>query len=320
MVTEIGKNIVLAADLLQKGEIVAIPTETVYGLAGNALDSEAVIRIYEAKQRPRFNPLIIHFSSLKAAEKYVKAVPSEIMALAAKFSPGPLSYLLPKTSLVPDLVTAGSDKVVIRIPSHPMTLELLKLLDFPLAAPSANPFGYISPVTADHVNAGLKGKIPYILDGGICAVGLESTIVGVEGDDIIIHRLGGITVDDIRSVSGKTPKFSLSHKKPDTPGQLKSHYAPTKPLLIGDVDGLLNANPGKKIAVISFIKKYNAYLSKALSLSGNLHEAASNLFTTLRELDRSDAEIIFAEVFPNEGIGMAINDRLSRAASRSSPF
>ncbi|HLO80055.1 MAG TPA: L-threonylcarbamoyladenylate synthase [Chitinophagaceae bacterium] len=321
MKTELGKDILHAAELLRKGEIVAIPTETVYGLAGNALDDEAVIRIYEAKQRPRFNPLIIHLPSIEAAGNYVKEIPDVIHALADRFSPGPLSYLLPKTSIVSDLVTAGSDKVVIRIPAHPQTLELLRQLNFPLAAPSANPFGYVSPVTADHVLQGLGGKIPYILDGGACSVGLESTIIGMDGDDIIIHRLGGVSAEDIRSVTGKDPKFSLLHKKPDTPGQLESHYAPAKPLYVGDVNRLIHANPGKKkIAVISFVNTYDVYLSRPLSVTGNLHEAASNLFTALRELDRSDAEIIFAERFPDEGIGMAINDRLSRAGVSSAPF
>jgi L-threonylcarbamoyladenylate synthase len=320
MLTEIGKDITRAADLLRNGEVVAIPTETVYGLAGNALDTEAVIRIYEAKQRPRFNPLIIHVPSLESAGKYVKEVPAEIRALAARFSPGPLSYLLPKTAVVPDLVTAGSDRVVIRIPSHSLTLDLLGQLDFPLAAPSANPFGYVSPVTAEHVKQGLNGRIPYILDGGPCSVGLESTIVGIEDGEIFIHRLGGVTADDIRSVIGREPKFSLFHKKPDTPGQLKSHYAPGKPLIVGDVDAIIDSNPGKKIAVISYNRKYDVFLNKVLSPTGNLHEAASNLFTALRELDRSEAEIILAEKFPDEGMGMAINDRLSRAAVSSSPL
>lgn len=320
MLTEIGISITHAADLLTNGEVVAIPTETVYGLAGNALDDEAVIRIYEAKQRPRFNPLIIHVHSLKAAGKYVKEIPAEIQALAARFSPGPLSYLLPKSSLVPDLVTAGSERVVIRIPSHPMTLQLLEQLDFPLAAPSANPFGYVSPVTAEHVKEGLNGKIPYILNGGPCSVGLESTIVGMEHGEIVIHRLGGVTADDIRSVIGREPKFSLLHKNPETPGQLKSHYAPGKPLMFGDVDAYIDSNPGKKIAVISYTKKYDVFLNKELSAAGNLHQAASNLFSVLRELDRSEAEIILAERFPDEGIGMAINDRLSRAAVGSSPL
>jgi L-threonylcarbamoyladenylate synthase len=317
MITEIGQELWRASRILQQGGLVAIPTETVYGLAGNALDSEAVINIYEVKGRPRFNPLIMHLPSLQAAEQYVTDIPAPLRLLAEQFSPGPLSYLLPKSSLVPDLITAGSDKVVVRIPSHPMTLELLLQIDFPLAAPSANPFGYVSPVTAEHVKEGLNGRIPYILNGGACSVGLESTIIGMEDEELIIHRVGAVTADDIFNVTGIKPRFSLLHKKPDTPGQLKSHYAPVKPLLVGDLSTLIPAHSGKKIAVISFMDLWrDVHISRALSSGGNLHEAAANLFTVLRELDKSDADLILAEVFPNTGIGQAINDRLSRAGGR----
>jgi L-threonylcarbamoyladenylate synthase len=317
MITEIGQDISKAAILLRTGALVAIPTETVYGLAGNALNSEAVINLFEVKGRPRFNPLIMHLPSLAAAEHYVTHIPAPLRLLADQFSPGPLSYLLPKSSLVPDLITAGSDKVVIRVPSHPMTLELLQQLEIPLAAPSANPFGYVSPVTAEHVKEGLDGKIPYILNGGPCSVGLESTIVGMEGDQIIIHRLGGVTAEDIFHVTGIKPGFSLLHKKPDTPGQLMSHYAPAKPLIVGDLSTLVAAHAGKKLAVISFTDhRVDVHISKVMSPSGDLHEAAANLFAVLRELDKSDAELILAELFPATGIGQAINDRLSRAGGR----
>lgn len=317
MITEIGQEISKAVLLLQAGALVAIPTETVYGLAGNALNSEAVINIFEVKGRPRFNPLIMHLPSLRAAEQYVTDIPAPLRLLAEHFSPGPLSYLLPKSSLVPDLVTAGSDKVVVRIPSHPMTLELLQQIDFPLAAPSANPFGYVSPVTAEHVKEGLNGRIPYILNGGACSVGLESTIIGMEDEEMIIHRVGAITAEDIFNVTGIKPRFSLLHKKPDTPGQLKLHYAPAKPLLVGDLSSLIPAHSGKKLAVISFMDHWqDVYISKVMSASGNLHEAAASLFTVLRELDKSDADLILAELFPNTGIGQAINDRLSRAGGR----
>jgi L-threonylcarbamoyladenylate synthase len=295
--------------------LVAIPTETVYGLAGNALDNEAVLGIYEAKQRPRFNPLILHLPDFSVVDKYVTEIPEDANILSKQFSPGPISFLLPKSAIVPDLVTAGSDKVVIRIPSHPMALELLRMLTFPLAAPSANPFGYVSPVSAQHVLEGLGGKIPYILDGGTCTVGLESTIVGFENNEIIIHRLGGITVEDIRRITGKDPLLSLLHKQPETPGQLKSHYAPSKKLLSGDVYELMKQNTGKKVAVISFRNKYPEVEDNfILSPSGNLHEAASNLFSALRDLDKKEVELILAEKFPDVGIGRAINDRLSRAS------
>jgi L-threonylcarbamoyladenylate synthase len=316
MVTGIGTDIGYAAELLRGGALVAIPTETVYGLAGNALDNEAVIGIYEAKGRPRFNPLIMHLPSLEAATPYVGSIPDELALLAERFSPGPISFLLPKTSLVPDIITAGSDKVVIRIPAHPMTLELLGLLDFPLAAPSANPFGYVSPVTAQHVYDGLHGKIPYILDGGPCGVGVESTIVGMEGDELVVYRVGGIGVEDIAAVTGKRPRFELLHTKPDTPGQLKSHYAPGKKVVVGDAEAEIARHAGKKVAVISLSRSYKgAYLNHVLSDTGDLREAASKLFHTLRELDRSDADLIVAERFPDEGIGMAINDRLGRASA-----
>jgi len=315
MKTRVGNDINLAASLLRNGELVAIPTETVYGLAGNALDNEAVLGIYEAKQRPAFNPLIIHLVDFSYAEKYVADIPGDAVLLAEYFLPGPISFLLPKKTIVPDLVTAGSDKVVVRIPSHPIALALLAKLDFPLAAPSANPFGYVSPVTAQHVMDGLSGKIPYILDGGRCTVGLESTIVGFEDDEIIIHRLGAITAEDIRDLTGKQPKFSLLHTQPDTPGQLKSHYSPATPVKIGDVEALIRENKDKKIAVISFHQQYSDVLNFILSPTANLHEAASNLFAALRKLDTEDVDIILAEVFPDEGIGKAINDRLGRASS-----
>lgn len=313
--TLIGTNIQEAADLLRAGELVAIPTETVYGLAGNALNVETVGKIYTAKNRPSFNPLIMHLPSLEAAGPYVQSIPETLHKLAKAFSPGPISFLMPKTALVPDVITAGSDKVVIRIPNHPMTMELLRQLDFPLAAPSANSFGYISPVTAEHVLQGLNGKIAYILDGGTCSVGLESTIVGEEDGQLTVYRFGGITVEQIEAATGVKPSLALLHKKPDTPGQLKSHYAPGKKVIVGDVKALLVDKDLDKTGVISFQKDYGVKHSFILSPSGNLTEAASKLFQALRDLDQTDVNIILAEQFPNEGMGMAINDRLSRASA-----
>lgn len=313
--TVIGVDIQKAADLLNAGELVAIPTETVYGLAGNALNIETVGKIYEAKKRPFFNPLIIHLPSLEAAKPYVRDIPESLQMLAKAFSPGPISFLMPKSELVPDMITAGSDNVVIRIPDHPMTLELLRKLDFPLAAPSANPFGYVSPVTAQHVLDGLHGKIAYILDGGICRVGLESTIVGEEDGQLIVYRLGGITLEQIEKTTGIKPSLSLFHKNPDTPGQLTSHYAPGKPVLVGDVASLLAGKDVARVGVITFQKEHGIKNSYVLSPSGNLAEAAAGLFQALRDLDKADIDYIIAERFPNEGMGMAINDRLSRASA-----
>lgn len=316
VITTIGTDISRAVDLLMQGQLVAIPTETVYGLAGNATNGEAVARIFEAKQRPRFNPLIMHLPSLDASAPYVTEIPEPIRKIAARYSPGPVSFLLPRTDKVPDIITNGSNKVVIRIPSHPMTLALLRRLPFPLAAPSANPFGYVSPVTAQHVYDGLHGKIPYILDGGTCTVGLESTIVGMEDDELVIYRVGGLSAEEIKDVTGMPSRYALLHRQPDTPGQLKSHYAPHKPVIIGDPSQLLYNYIGRKVAVISFTHAYgHAYLNRTLSNKGDLAEAAANLFSVLRELDASDADLIIAEVFPQEGLGTAINDRLARASA-----
>ena len=208
MGTEMGQDIGYAAELLMKGRLVAIPTETVYGLAGNGLDEEAVLQIYEAKQRPRFNPLILHVADIGQISRYAAEVPELCRKLAAAFSPGPITFLLPKASIVPDLVTSGSNQVAIRIPAHPMTLELLRMVDLPLAAPSANPYGYVSPVTAQHVMDGLGGRIPYILDGGPCDVGLESTIVGFRRGHRTRGGMPGGTIVDAYSTgyAGTTEK------------------------------------------------------------------------------------------------------------------
>ena len=314
--TVIGTDFEKAKALLEAGELVAIPTETVYGLAANGFSEAAIARIYEAKNRPQFNPLILHVANLEQAKRLVTEIPDACKRLMQGLSPGPITYLLPKSSLVPDLVTAGSSRVAIRIPNHAMALNLLARLDFPLAAPSANPSGYVSPVSADHVMQGLQGKIPYILDGGSCSVGLESTIVGFENDTVVIHRLGGITAEEISTITGGEVKTSLAHASPTAPGQLKSHYATSKPLLIGDVAALINAFPGKKIGLLMFEQSAGLAVEKEilLSPSGSLGEAAAGLFRAMRLMDQSDLDVILAERFPDSGIGRAINDRLERAA------
>jgi L-threonylcarbamoyladenylate synthase len=316
MQTVIGTDIRQAIDFLRLGEVVAIPTETVYGLAGNALNENAVLKIFDAKQRPRFNPLILHVASMDQFGLYASEVPEACHILASRFSPGPLTFLLPKTELVPDLVTAGSERVAIRIPAHPLALELLGLIDFPLAAPSANPFGYVSPVTAQHVWDGLQRRIPYILDGGPCPMGLESTIIGFEAKDITLHRHGAIPLEAIEEALGRKISVRKNGDPVNAPGQLKSHYAPHIPLWMGDVDSLMQVHHGKRIAVISFHRRY-VYPEPAyqfiLSPEGDLHEAARNLFRVLREVDTLDADIILAERFPEAGLGRAINDRLQRA-------
>jgi L-threonylcarbamoyladenylate synthase len=317
-VAEIGNNISIAKDFLEKQQLVAIPTETVYGLAANALDSIAVARIFEAKERPTFDPLIVHVSGLTDALNYVTAIQPSLMKLAEKYWPGPLTLLLPKKSNIPDLVTSGLDRVGIRVPDHALTLELLRSLRFPLAAPSANPFGYISPTRAEHVQKQLGHKIPYILDGGDCSVGLESTIVGEEDGVIIIYRLGGLSVDQIEAVVGKVSVQLNQSSNPKAPGQLKSHYAPKKPVYLGDLKELQAAHFGKKIGAIAFGEQTffgPTILMKNLSPSKNYQEAAAHLFSFLRDLDESDVDIITCELLPEQGLGLAINDRLRRAAA-----
>jgi len=317
MTTEIGSNISTAKFLLESGEAVAIPTETVYGLAANALDPDAVLKIFKAKNRPHFNPLIIHLPDWEAVSKYVTEIPAEARLLAEKFTPGPLTFLLKKKPVVPDLVTAGSPKVAIRIPAHPLTRALLAQLDFPLAAPSANPFGYVSPTSAQHVFEGLAGKIPYILDGGDCQVGLESTIVDFENGEVIVRREGGVTVEDIERALGKKVTLKTSAEDhPVAPGQLQSHYATSTPLYVGGARVLVKNLPTQKICLIEFgenLRDVPADFRFQLSGTGDLDEAAKNLFHIMRLADRCGAEVILAEWLPEEGLGRAVNDRLRRA-------
>lgn len=311
----IGSDIIKAKQFLQAGELVAIPTETVYGLAANALDTDAVIKIFEAKNRPLFDPLIVHVPDISAFERYATDTPAIAIELAGKFCPGPLTFLLNKKDIIPDLITSGLPQVALRVPDHNLTLQLLNSLDFPLAAPSANPFGYISPTTAQHVQDQLGDKVPYILDGGSCEVGVESTIIGFGDDKIIVYRLGGLAIEELKEFGYEVELRVNQSSDPKAPGQLKTHYAPRKPLLLGDVEGLLALYSDKKVAVLSFSKSYTGS-TKCLSPSGDMKEAAHNLFAYLRELDAGDAQLIIAEKFPDTFLGRAINDRLQRAAAR----
>ena len=313
--TEIGKDLLKAKQLLEQGELVAIPTETVYGLAANALDVHAVAKIYEVKNRPQFNPLIIHVADIENLKTYVEEIPSDCIKLIKAFSPGPLTYLLKKKSIIPDITTAGSEYVAVRIPQHPLTLELLDQLSFPLAAPSANPSGYVSPVTAQHVFEGLHGKIPYILDGGNATVGLESTIVGFKEGDVVVHRLGGLPIEELEGVLGKSVRISITHDAPETPGQLKSHYATRKKMIVGDIQEMMKEYGHLNVGIISFQQQYDvSHPLMILSTKGNMAEAASRLFSAMREMDEKNVDVILAELVPDVGIGKAINDRLMRAS------
>jgi L-threonylcarbamoyladenylate synthase len=318
--TIIDKNIQQAATYLKVGEVVAIPTETVYGLAANAFDTNAVAKIFEAKNRPFFDPLIVHTHAIEEVYKLVEEIPPQLLALAKKYWPGPLTLLLPKKDLIPDLVTAGLTDVGIRIPQQKATMQLLKLLEFPLAAPSANPFGYVSPTSAQHVFDQLQGKIPYILDGGECNVGLESTIVGMQNEVVTIFRIGGLGIEAIEEIVGKVIINIHQGDNPAAPGMLSSHYATHKPIIVGNIVENSLKYDASKVGIISFKNQYLEIDTKycyTLSVNGSLSEAAQHLFAAMRALDNSDIDIILTEEFPNEGLGRAINDRLKRASFKS---
>jgi L-threonylcarbamoyladenylate synthase len=314
---EIGKEISEAKKWLDAGDLVGIPTETVYGLAANGLDIDAVLKIYKAKNRPQFNPLILHVPYLSEAKKLVQYFPEKALILAEHFWPGPLTLVLPKKEIVPDIVSAGHNTVAIRIPNHPLTLQLLRQLDYPLAAPSANPSGYISPTNAQHVLQQLGDKVKYVLDGGDCQVGVESTIVKIMGDEATILRYGGLAVEDIEALIGTVEHSNENNKNPEAPGMMLSHYAPKAQVIIGDIEKNLAQHKGKIIGVLSFHKAYHApeiKLSLQLSATQNIDEAARNIFAYLRQLDALQPEIILTELLPDEVLGKAVNDRLKRAA------
>lgn len=316
--TTTGTDITFAADLLRQGKLVAIPTETVYGLAANALDAGAVTKIFIAKNRPQFNPLIVHCASAEQAFSYAQNIPEESRELAEKYWPGPLTLILRKKDIIPDIVTAGHEWVGLRVPQHPITLKLLSTINFPLAAPSANPSGYVSPTTAEHVAEGLDGKIDYILNGGPCNVGVESTIVSFSTNPPTLLRHGGIPLEKIKTV---IPQLQISQQEqlggPISPGQLASHYAPSKKVYLGNVHELARKFSGRKIGSISLntlLPDIPEEQQIRLSESGSLEEAAQHIFAALRRLDALSFDLIIAELMPDEGLGRAINDRLRRAA------
>ena len=313
---EIGIDIRKAKALLDDNNVVGLPTETVYGLAGNALSDEAILKIYSVKNRPKFDPLIAHTDSIDKIQKLVSQIPEVAKKLADEFWPGPLTLLLDKEPAVPDLLTSGLDRVAVRIPKHALTLELLGEIDYPLAAPSANPFGYVSPTKASHVEDQLGDKIPYILDGGSCHVGLESTIIGFENGDATVYRLGGTKVEQIEKLIGQVKINVNMSSNPTAPGMLKSHYSPGRRMLLGDIQSNLEKLDPATTGIISFTRKYDIPNGNqvVLSESGDLNEAARNIFSALRKMDQPHIDVVLAEFLPQEGLGKAINDRLRRAA------
>lgn len=315
---QIGTDIAFAAELLTDNKLVAIPTETVYGLAANAFNTSAVLNIYKTKNRPQFNPLIIHSNSLLRFENWGLSIPDEAKKLATHFWPGPLTIVVKANKHIPDVVTAGTGAVAIRVPNHPLTLQLLTLLDFPLAAPSANPSGFVSPTSALHVAKNLGNKIDYILDGGNCAVGLESTIISLLEEEPMVLRFGGLATEEIEAVLGKKIAVANKDNRVVAPGMLTKHYAPNhKLIVVDDLEQASRVYDKNRIGIISFSSLVNdvpAAHQFVLSENKNLEEAASNLFAAMQQIDELDLDIILAERFPNKSLGFAINDRLKRAS------
>lgn len=290
-----------AVELLQAGEVVALPTETVYGLAADALNPAAVVRIFEAKERPRFDPLIVHLPDESWLHRLTSNADDKLArSLMEKFWPGPLTIILPRTPLVPDIVTAGLETVALRMSAHPVFREIIATYGGPLAAPSANRFGCISPTRAEHVLTELGGRIPLIIDGGSCAHGLESTIVAPRDGEIQILRSGPITEEELSAFA--PVRHVISGAKPEAPGQLPSHYAPRTPLVLVDDFKIFPAE-GRRIGHLKLDRI-------------DLRTTAANLFRDLRRLDESGYDLIVAEKIPATGLGHAIMDRLTRAATR----
>jgi len=317
---QISKDIVKAKEILENENLVAIPTETVYGLAGNIYSEKAINKIFKTKNRPFNNPLIVHIHSKELLENIAQEVPEKAKQLAEAFWPGSLTLVLKKKETIPYGITAGKETVAVRVPNHPLTLELLKQLDFPLAAPSANPFGSISPTTSQHVADYFTDTLEMVLDGGNCENGIESTIVGFENEKAILYRLGSISVEDIESIIGSIQIVNKNDSSPNAPGMLSRHYAPkTKTILSENIENEIKNYPTSKIGVLSFqdLKINDENIEKEiLSINGSLKEATSNLYAAMHRLDKKGLDLIIAEKFPENDLGKSINDRLERATKK----
>ena len=308
----ISSNVQAAATLLSEGKVVAFPTETVYGLGAIAFDSHAVAQIFEIKGRPRFDPLIVHAASAELAFELCERVSTTAERLAAAFWPGPLTLVMAKRPSIPDIVTAGLPSVAVRVPSHPIANQLLRAVGAPLAAPSANRFGKVSPTASSHVEADLGFRVPLILEGGPCRHGVESTIISLLHERPQLLRPGSVAIEAIRALVGEVELNIEPTTLPQSPGQLRSHYAPNTPMR--PYREQLIPQPDERVGLLAIgPRSASGYVCiEVLSPSADLLEAASNLFAALRRLDALRLDRIDCEFAPPRGLGLAINDRLSR--------
>jgi len=305
-----------AAEIIRRGGIVAFPTETVYGLGADAFNPPAVARIFEVKRRPSFNPLIVHIANPAEVRRLAVEIPRNAHRLMERFWPGPLTVVLFKREEVPDIVSAGLPTVAIRIPDHPIALSLIEESECPVAAPSANPFGYLSPTTAEHVHDQLGDQVDLILDGGPCPIGVESTIISLVEGNTRLLRPGGASLEEIESVIGKVEIDPIGKERPSAPGMLPAHYAPRTPIILDWNQGSLDIYQGRKIGLLAVRgpdETLRADHVEILSAKGDLREAAANLFAAIRRLDSLNLDLILAETVPEVGLGRAIMDRLRRA-------
>ncbi len=309
-----------AARLLKEGEVVAIPTETVYGLAGNAFEPKALAKIFAAKERPTFDPLIVHIADIAQLTDIAKDIPDSAYKLAEAYWPGPMTIILPKKDCIPDLCTSALPSVAVRFPSHPIAQAIIRESGLPLAAPSANLFKHVSPTTAEHVAAQLADRIAGIVDGGPCSVGVESSIISLVGEPTVM-RPGAITPEMFKAILGEV-KIKESTSKPGqpmlAPGQCDTHYRPQVPLYYGEVPaGYTLPEHTVRIAFGSQAGPIPATVN--LSATGDMVEATSKLYAFMHDLDKSEYDLILVDPIPNKGIGIALNDRLKRASIKTLP-
>lgn len=314
---KISTDLLQAKKILENDGLVAIPTETVYGLAGNIYSIKAIDNIFKTKNRPSNNPLIVHIDSYEKLADLVEEIPEKAKKLAEVFWPGSLTLVLKKKKSVPYTITAGKETVAVRVPNHQLTLDLLKQLEFPLAAPSANPFGSISPTSAQHVIDYFKDTLEMVLDGGNCKNGIESTIIGFENENPILYRLGSLSVEEVESIVGPLKILNKDNSAPIAPGMLSRHYAPkTRTIVSENINEELKKHSNLKIGLLLFnddIDSGENITKEILTNKKDLKEAAANLYAAMHRLDQKNLDLIIADKFPNNSLGKSINDRLNRA-------